>query len=1551
MRTSTRCDRGAPTWRTRFASGVKIFLTLFLLSSFLMPAKTFAQTIVIDGNANSVSGEWNQIGITHVADKYNLVNQDTIFGGSSKDFYYAGNTASSYWTWVLGTAKDKDDIANGAAALVSAVDTGALGNHVTAGAPFLVFAGDRISNSGDAQIGFWFFQDGTAPVTGGYFAPDKHAPPVRGDILVLADFTNGGRNAAVTVLEWVGTGGNYAGNAAFNLLNVTEAAVAENNSGTSPVPTGWSFKDKNNNDNNTNTTTYSTNEFYEGYVALGNLFGNVPVCFSRFMLETRSTHEITATLDDFVGGPLGGAPQPLSLTGSAACAGTTGTITSSTSVSGLSYQLYNSSNVAVQTAQTGTGSALTWSNIPIGNGYYVVTTNTSTQCTATSTPVNVTSVPNPTANAGPDQTLCQTAPSGPTVFTLAGTASNGTTAWSVVTSTGSASATITTPTSLTSTVSVAGTGTVTLRLTTTSNTTPACGTATDDIILTVNANPTANAGPDQAKCQTAPSGPTSFTLAGTASNGTTAWSQVAATGTASASITTPSSLTSTVSVSGIGTVTLRLTTTSGSCGTATDDVVLTVNANPTANAGPDQTSCQTGASGPTSFTLAGTASNGTTAWSVQGTTGSAAATIADPTSLTSTVSVSGTGTVTLRLTTTSGTGCGTATDDVVLTVVANATNNAGPDQTLCQTAPSGPTMFTLAGTAANGTSSWSQFASTGTASASITTPSSLTSTVSVSGIGTVTLRLTTVSDCGTVTDDVVLTVNANPTANAGPDQTKCQTAPSGPTSFTLAGTASNGTTAWTQVAQTGTANASITTPSSLTSTVSVSGIGTVTLRLTTTSGTGCGTATDDVVLTVNANPTANAGPDQTQCRTASGTNTFGTNTFTLAGTASNGTTAWSIAPGGNPQGYTVNIVTPTSLTSSVQISGSSVNGGTVTLRLTTTSASCGSATDDVVLTLNALPLIQTLTATNFCPNATTGGTVTLQNSQVGVSYQLQKDGTNYGSPQNGTGSAISWSPVPAGTYNVVGTVLATSCNTTSGPASVAENSVPDPTADNKDVCVGSTVTLTGSPSGGTWSGAHVTGSTFDATGVAAGDYTVTYSITNESGCTASVNATVHVHALPTPTADNKEVCEGATVDLTGSPSGGTWSGAHVTGSTFDATGVASGSYTVTYTVTDAFGCTGSTTATVTVKTCGGPLCTYTQGYYGNTNGNSCDADGSGSGSITYQNPIALITAELNNGGTLTVGSGDRSVYLPASTPAEAAATATKLNSVMPGNTTPRELSATAPGGISIMSGAFNSNYLNKQGRINNVLLSQTITLGLNMRISTGLPDLVLQAGTLVTVAPDGPCGTTTAQPHKCVYNTAYPYNLISDNYSYRTFSADIITALNNGHYPLTVTGLFHLASDALGNADGTVGSEQGASLSSINAAVDLINNAFDGCRILVGWNISPCAPYNPPPAITTQSRTTASELATDNKLNVSAYPNPYTDVIKFTIQSNVSGRAQLEVVNMLGQRIATVYNGYIQANKNQVVEYRVPSPAQQNLIYVLTIGDKKVTGKVLKANE
>jgi len=91
-------------------------------------------------------------------------------------------------------------------------------------------------------------------------------------------------------------------------------------------------------------------------------------------------------------------PSALVLTGSTVCSGSTTTITSTTSQSGVNYQLFNSSNTAVGSPIAGTGSGLTWSGVSAGTGYYVRGTNASTACvSANSNAVNVTVNALPTA--------------------------------------------------------------------------------------------------------------------------------------------------------------------------------------------------------------------------------------------------------------------------------------------------------------------------------------------------------------------------------------------------------------------------------------------------------------------------------------------------------------------------------------------------------------------------------------------------------------------------------------------------------------------------------------------------------------------------------------------------------------------------------------------------------------------------------------------------------------------------------------------------------------------------------------------------------------------------------------------------------------------------------------------------------------------------------------------------------------------------------------------------------------------------------------------------
>ncbi len=236
-----------------------------------------------------------------------------------------------------------------------------------------------------------------------------------------------------------------------------------------------------------------------------------------------------------------------------------------------------------------------------------------------------------------------------------------------------------------------------------------------------------------------------------------------------ANLTSP---TSTITLAVGDSIILRWTVTNGNCTPSTDDVTLISyeTASP-ANAGPDQLLCNV-----TSFTLAAnTPAIGTGVWTtVYGT-----ATVANPTSPTTTITVAPGDSVVLRWTITNGITCPPSTDLVTLVSYEQPTiAAAGPDQKLCNV-----TSFTLAAnTPAVGTGRWTTIYGGKT----VTNPASPTSTITVAPGDSIVLRWTvTNGTCPPSTDDVTLVSYEQPTtAAAGPDQKLCNV-----TSFTLAANA------------------------------------------------------------------------------------------------------------------------------------------------------------------------------------------------------------------------------------------------------------------------------------------------------------------------------------------------------------------------------------------------------------------------------------------------------------------------------------------------------------------------------------------------------------------------------------------------------------------------------------------------------------------------------------------------------------------------------------------------------------------------------------------
>ncbi len=67
--------------------------------------------------------------------------------------------------------------------------------------------------------------------------------------------------------------------------------------------------------------------------------------------------------------------------------------------------------------------------------------------------------------------------------------------------------------------------------------------------------------------------------------------------------------------------------------------------------------------------------------------------------------------------------------------------------------------------------------------------------------------------------------------------------------------------------------------------------------------------------------------------------------------------------------------------------------------------------------------------------------------------------------------------------------------------------------------------------------------------------------------------------------------------------------------------------------------------------------------------------------------------------------------------------------------------------------------------------------------------------------------------------------------------------------------------------------------------------------------------------------------------------------------SPVSGKASLEVYNLFGQKLQTVYEGFIHAGRSQVVQLRTASVSSGVMIYKFRINDKQVTGRLISIRE
>jgi hypothetical protein len=315
--------------------------------------------------------------------------------------------------------------------------------------------------------------------------------------------------------------------------------------------------------------------------------------------------------------------------------------------------------------------------------------------------------------------------------------------------------------------------------------------------------------------------------------------------------------------------------------------------------------------------------------------------------------------------------------------------------------------------------------------------------------------------------------------------------------------------------------------------------------------------------------------------------------------------------------------------------------------------------------------------------------------------------------------------------------------------------------------------------------------------------------------------------------------------------------------------------------------TDTTCFLVIVEQCeteGEQYCSLTQGYYGNPGGTFCNGMG---------------TAELIDS---LLGLGNLVVGYNANTMAFFANQSGCIIDLLPGGGPAKKITGAN-------TCANHPGIQMKNGRINNILLAQTITLGLNLRLDDELGGLEMLSDTLVT-APSSGCdeeGDTVTGPTSKFIIPMSVYNVLSQN----------------GTIIPTVADLYLLANKGLGGVN--VGA---TTLQAISDAVSRINEGFDECRIGAFQLTVPLQSY----AIPGSGKQTGDESPIDLKI----FPNPFSSTANIAFTASENGHASVEVYDLTGRKVAVLYEGSVESGRSYQYTFS-GDPGLDQVTYICVI--------------
>jgi hypothetical protein len=293
------------------------------------------------------------------------------------------------------------------------------------------------------------------------------------------------------------------------------------------------------------------------------------------------------------------------------------------------------------------------------------------------------------------------------------------------------------------------------------------------------------------------------------------------------------------------------------------------------------------------------------------------------------------------------------------------------------------------------------------------------------------------------------------------------------------------------------------------------------------------------------------------------------------------------------------------------------NGQVVSCVITRTDGCANDGmSNSVTMTIKANPIVNPIYSAKTGVLASSAGICNYGDTLKLVDYTLN----GVWSSNNSAVASVTTAP---NTYGRVGNIVAntdgvatlsytlTSANgcVTSATSVVTVAPIASPAAITglNAVCVGSSISLSTTSTGGVWSsvaGRASVNSSGNVTGTSAGTASIKYTLSNAAGCSAYVSKSVTVSPLPaTPSigygvaavnpqagaGGGNNFCTNRTFSLVGSPAGGVWSKTGVLSVTNPGgvvtTGAVAGAGSLTYTYTSAAGCISSRSITGNVVTC------------------------------------------------------------------------------------------------------------------------------------------------------------------------------------------------------------------------------------------------------------------------------------------------------------------------------------------------------------------------------